>query len=338
MVDLLSVQPLPETGAWPETIARIENDWYPTGGAVNPGADEGIANWQARDLAIRTHILKERLDQLTRSGAVEFTVGPGGQFATINAALRELSSYRMRYEPQGVSARIRLLAGFVMQEQVLVVGVNLSWVTITADDPVVTIRRAALTLGLPEPAIRRPAFGAAHGGFLPRLGCLFEMDLTGVDQVCDGIRLLSQSGAVIMPGCGVRRASAVGLRCNDGSAAFASGAIFSASAVAGAAAYGAGTITADGADFSNSGGTGVSLQNASRGSVEGANCSGCNTAGIYVGSASNCSARSANARRVAANSPSDIVVGEGGICNATLATGGTSVAINTVSAAGLIFA
>lgn len=41
MVDLLTVQPLPEAGDWPVTIPRIEDGWYPTGGDVNPAPMRG---------------------------------------------------------------------------------------------------------------------------------------------------------------------------------------------------------------------------------------------------------------------------------------------------------
>ncbi len=72
MVDLLNVNALPEAGDWPETVPQLENGWYPTGGVVDPANDEGLLNWPNRELAIRTRILRDRVDALmVKAGKLE---------------------------------------------------------------------------------------------------------------------------------------------------------------------------------------------------------------------------------------------------------------------------
>jgi hypothetical protein len=61
MVDVLSVINLPETDGW-ESVPRLEDGWWPTGGAVNPPADGGLMNWQAQRLAGRTKFLRDQMD------------------------------------------------------------------------------------------------------------------------------------------------------------------------------------------------------------------------------------------------------------------------------------
>jgi hypothetical protein len=61
MVDVPSVVSLPDTPAW-ANVPRLEDGWWPTGGVVNPAADEGIMNWQAQVLAQRTRFLRDQMD------------------------------------------------------------------------------------------------------------------------------------------------------------------------------------------------------------------------------------------------------------------------------------
>ncbi len=62
MVDTLSLNYLPEAGGWPDQIPRLEDGWWPTGGAVDPANDGGLMNWQAQLLAQRTRFLKSAID------------------------------------------------------------------------------------------------------------------------------------------------------------------------------------------------------------------------------------------------------------------------------------
>ena len=75
-------------------------------------------------------VLTDPRQQLTENK--EFTVGTGGQFPTINAALAYVvSMYYPTFLATGTVPKvtIRLLSGFVMAEQVVVQSLNLSWIT-----------------------------------------------------------------------------------------------------------------------------------------------------------------------------------------------------------------
>lgn len=114
------------------------------------------------------------------------TVGSGGDYATINAALEALSRDYPSYVNSGRTVTVNLLTGFTMAEQVILSGVDLSWITLTSDDATVTIDRSALsesTYGT------RPAFAAVDGASLPAIGVLFNMDTSGTLANTRGFRL-----------------------------------------------------------------------------------------------------------------------------------------------------
>ncbi len=60
MVNIVTINHLPEAAEWAD-IPRLENGWWPTGGAVDPENDGGIMNWQAQVLINRTAWLKAQL-------------------------------------------------------------------------------------------------------------------------------------------------------------------------------------------------------------------------------------------------------------------------------------
>lgn len=334
MVDVSAVTRLPESGAW-EGVPRLENGWRPTGGAVNPGADEGLLNWPAQVLAARTRILKDRVDLLSQRADVEVTVGTGGQFATINEALAHLSERRPGYTPGGFVARIRLRPGFVMREQVIVVGANLGWIRLVSSDAEVQIDRAYLTTGVgPEP--RYPAFSARAGGQLPSIETTFSMMATGTATRRDGIYVLDNGGVNVAAGRGVKSAGGNGISAQTGAVVAANEADFRNAAEAGALIHGGSRASLQGANLSG-GRRGIDAANGATVHAAAANCSGCSESGILAQSGANVNAHAALCQRSGANSDTDIVVQKGSTINAVEAAGGTSVTPNTVSAAGIIF-
>lgn len=62
MVNLATVNWLPQVEQWEAQIPRLEDGWWPTGGAVDPANDGGLMNWQAQLLGNRTAFLKRTLD------------------------------------------------------------------------------------------------------------------------------------------------------------------------------------------------------------------------------------------------------------------------------------
>lgn len=135
------------------------------------------------------------LESLISLGAsITVTVGASGGFQTINAAIKHLSEHYYKsynqaeatpspgYSADTVSAVVRLLSGFVMEEQVLLRQTKIGWITIIADDPVVTISRAALTkiaYFQGTASEMYPAFYAGDNSELPVIACKFQMDSTG---------------------------------------------------------------------------------------------------------------------------------------------------------------
>lgn len=111
------------------------------------------------------------------------TVGTGGDYASINAALSALSRKHIALAAPPIVATVRLLSGFVMREQVLVHGINLGWIVIEAEDAVVPIDTSVLIDNIqPIYGINaKPAFGVIQGGTGPRIGCKFDLQrqLTG---------------------------------------------------------------------------------------------------------------------------------------------------------------
>jgi hypothetical protein len=88
MVNLATLNYLPELQQWEAQIPRLEDGWWPTGGAVNPAADGGLMNWQAGLLANRTAFLKGVIDGAGLGAAAVPLV-------TLNSAAARLTgSYR----------------------------------------------------------------------------------------------------------------------------------------------------------------------------------------------------------------------------------------------------
>jgi hypothetical protein len=116
-----------------------------------------------------------------------------------------------------------------MAEQVLVEGIDLSWITITGVDAETMITRSALTRSL---AGRYPAFGAFRGT-LPVIDQLFNMDASGTATNREGIYCWF-GRCNINGACGVKNAGGNGIYASSGS-----------------------TINAEGANASGAGGYGI---------------------------------------------------------------------------------
>ncbi|MFZ2544562.1 MAG: hypothetical protein WAW80_01155 [Candidatus Saccharimonadales bacterium] len=165
------------------------------------------------------------------------TVGVGGDYATLNAALAEASRYSREYLSKGLALIIRQLTGFVMAEQVFVVQQDLSFVTITSDDAEVTITRSALTEGNGGSTNNWrtgtfPAFCGMRGAKLPFIKTLYSMDSSGDGTGTVGVYVFENSQAVISRNCGVKNAGWRGLYV-DGAIAYARQTIWDGSGHAG---------------------------------------------------------------------------------------------------------
>ena len=114
MVDTTQLNYLPEADEYPEGIVRIENGWAPNGGAVDPENNGGIANWQAQDLARRTHWLKARISAAASSavaGLMKLASQEQAEAGTDNTTA--MTPLRVRQTLSAAMSDVALSAGFV---------------------------------------------------------------------------------------------------------------------------------------------------------------------------------------------------------------------------------
>ncbi len=84
-----------------------------------------------------------------QSADITVTVGSGGDYSTINAALAALSAYYPQYVAGGLSATVNLLTGYSVAEQLHVNGIDLGWITITGVDASTAVASSAFSNGEP---------------------------------------------------------------------------------------------------------------------------------------------------------------------------------------------
>jgi len=310
-----------------------------------------------------SHDNKSTLDGITGPvplilGAdIQVTVGSGGDYSNINEALAYLSKYYPLYKSNGITAEIVLLAGFVMEEQVLVQGVDLGWVTISGQDAETVIDRASLTVisvGL------YPAFSGVNNATIPIIGQLFSMNAEGTETGRDGISLYRNSKAMVLSGCGIKTAGRRGINLDLNCFGAIGGGVFTNAIQRGISATANSFVEASSVVVSQAGedgvfaalnsfinfDTGVATACGSRGlyvirgssvSADTANISEAVSIGAQAVAGSNINLRNANTRKGVGDSTSDISVNSGSLICAFGATGGVSQTVNTITANGIIF-
>jgi hypothetical protein len=269
-------------------------------GSSDPDTDGGV-NWELAPTLVQSDIT--------------VTVGAGGDYPTINAALEYLSKLQPVYASAGITATINLLTGFTMAEQVLVRGLDMGWVTITGADAETVITHTALTADFTTADYgfdSYPAFGVSKGGVLPRIDQLFRFDVANVGGNKHGILAVGAgSSADVLAGAGVNDAGNYGIYATKGSTINASSANASSAGAMGIYAIGGSTINANSINVSGAGNYGIY---ASAGSTINAYAADASSAGNY-----------------------GIYAHRGSTINADGATGTLSQAINTVTRDGIIF-
>jgi len=205
-------------------------------GSSDPDTDGGV-NWELAPTLVQSDIT--------------VTVGTGGDYPTINAALEYLSKLQPVYASAGITATINLLTGFTMAEQVLVRGLDLGWVTITGADAETTITNTALTTNFTAADYgfsSYPAFGVSKGGVLPRIDQLFRFDVANVGGDKHGIMAVGAgSSADVLAGAGVNDAGTYGINASRISTISADGANASGAGTYGIYAADGSTVNAEGA-------------------------------------------------------------------------------------------
>ncbi|SNR22846.1 hypothetical protein EYF88_02800 [Paracoccus sediminis] len=333
MVDVASVPGIGEADVWVDKVPELQNGWRPTGGPPNPVADEGLLNWPLQVLAWRTRYFYNREQERKLDISRELTVGPGGQYATLGAALEVFSVMTPRLRAQAVIGTVRLLAGYEMAEQITVRGINLGWVRIIADAPTVIIRRNALTVGTGL----YPAFLAINGGVLPQISALFVMSTEGLATGRVGLMVSVGGYAQVTAGAGIQGAGGYGLFATSGGTIVAQGADFRNAGEDGARASAGGVVVVNEAILTGAGGSGVYCHKGGAADCQSAILTGAAVSGIYCSLAGRVAAFSANCRKGASDSSADIAVAQGGTIAAAGAIGGTNIATNTTTPSGVIY-
>ena len=108
--------------------------------------------------------------------STKVTVGINGDYATINDALHYLSYFYPVYRSNGIDCIIEIQDGTVINEQIFVEQIDLSYITITTNNPQNTVKVDVSGWGGVTHDTRgnRPFFSAENGGKLPSIKCLFS--------------------------------------------------------------------------------------------------------------------------------------------------------------------
>lgn len=188
------------------------------------------------------------------------TVGSGGDHATLSAALAALASRR----PADI-VEVRLLAGYIMAEQVELEAVDLAWATVTAEDATITIHRDALTARKDR---WYSAWRVARGSTSPRIDVMFAMDDSGAAEGRVGFYIRDGSKALFGDHSGCTNSGERNVDCVGNSMLIAS-------------------ITTQNAapDFSGAGTIGVRISNASMAHLDGVTITDCGTFNLSVADA-----------------------------------------------------
>lgn len=169
------------------------------------------------------------LSSATLHNDITVSVGSDGDFQTISAAMAYLSQCYPMYKYGGVKAEIRILNGTTITDQVLVVGADYSWITITYegynpnsftyDDVAESIANGSITFdttngynSVPVDASSWTAvthdtrgdvvlFRAEDGGRLPKIQCVFKLINKGEKDVA-GVCCNRGSSCVVATLCG----------------------------------------------------------------------------------------------------------------------------------------
>lgn len=141
-------------------------------------------NWIANLILDSSGLTQQQINNAAKLANIDYdkvvTVGTtGADFTTLNAALTEMSKYKQVYlsssQFSNFKAKILIKSGYVVAEQINIIGIDFSWLDIASEDAEVTVSRAALT----QKVGRWYSFIRCKNGSIPTIKTLFTMDNTG---------------------------------------------------------------------------------------------------------------------------------------------------------------
>lgn len=241
------------------------------------------------------------------------------------------------YYPIGgnISARVLMGAGYQMNEQIFIIGLNLGWIELAGVDGITVTDANQYVLATPSNL--RPLFYANTGATLPVIAQQFSMINGTVANGNHGVLIEWNSNVSFNGAGGVRNAGGDGLVVVFGSSATGASLDFSnAGRLALSVGHGS-TFAVLYANLTGAGDTSVQISGGSSGTIEGSNCTGAVNNGIWSTGVSDLMAKDVNCRMGGVNSPNDCRVSTGGTINFDGGTGGTIIAPNTLSPNGIIY-
>ena len=149
------------------TTTRITKLTVPTDSALLY-----VESWSQLAYAIE---LKETSSSALKTDII-VTVGQDGDYATINEALTYLSAFYPVYKSGGIKCVVEIIGGTVINEQIFVEKIDLSYITIStsASDNTVKVDTTGWGGVTHDTRGNRPFFSAENGGRLPAIDCLFS--------------------------------------------------------------------------------------------------------------------------------------------------------------------
>ena len=168
--------------------------------------------------------IQRAIDDLFIRESTTFTIGEGGDYPNLNAAVDSLSEKIVANRGQ---ITWKILSGFELKEQVFMEGLNLSYVTITSEDEKVVVDTRYLNNHVnveisPEYTVT-PIFYCKNGN-LPNIATIFDLCNCGDKENATGCHL-DNSGLRILAGAGFINASFIGVSAVNGSSVVAHGAL-----------------------------------------------------------------------------------------------------------------
>lgn len=125
-------------------------------------------------LGAQLSAIDTQLAQMTQLTNVLVTVGSGGTYSTLAAAITAMAKYKPAYLSGGVRCEIRILAGTVIAEQIIAEQMDFSHIVITSEDAFVNVNATGWVETLDSRG-SKPMFSGQHGTRLPVIGTLFKL-------------------------------------------------------------------------------------------------------------------------------------------------------------------
>jgi hypothetical protein len=301
-----------------------------------------------------TKLQPKMLDNFKQSDT--YLIGTGGDYASVNDALQDLSRKYMTYIQGGLEIELQMVAGHVLDEQILASAIDLSGFTLTGQDAETVIDRASISLDFEG---QKPVFGAKNAARMMRIGQLFSMNRSGADQEKIGVFCTEAGTSInVLSGAGIKNVYGIGLN-SVGATVYAVGSDFSSStgvcfeifnsrailnnAIArdsgesACRAIWTSTVDCNQADFSNAQQYGLYSQSGSTSNFRNGTANNCLVSGASAQFGGSINLNSANVRIGTTDSNSDMRVLNGGLIYADSAVGGANIAFNTLTQQGIIF-